>query len=606
MFRFGRTPSRTSAYQGRPSKAIIFALQRERDALQDVLIRLKNSSEEERGIALENLRVSDGTVQLPSPVSTADSSVDPLAPGLDHRRDSSGSHLEHETSPSSWLPQNDLSMTALTESNEHDTVSGVQNVPSDDPIHVAINTPFEPVPDNLGFQLTANAALQLQKEHGLRRLAYIRGVPADLAMHLLDLHWGRQHHTFHLTYRPLFMRELLEGGSYCTDFLFNAVLASSSKFSERAEVNNDKRFFVRCDELLAQQSLLTYSSIPTIIGLLLLGATFNARGSSSKGWLYTGYALRMVYDLGLHLDVKTVDAQNAESVEIRRRVFWGAFCTDKLQCLYHGRSAYIELRDTNVSRNFMDTIEELELWMPYIDPQSPDNGPAATQRTPTPIYSISTFQNLCTLCMIMTRVINHFYIVGATKENTPAELDSIDRTLSTWYRNLPQHLVFEPSSNPNIQLQNVPSPNVIILLTTYNALIILLHRPFISNSDLKSTSIPTTSWRKCTAAARNITNLVLAYQSAYPLRRSSYLLSYAVYVACTIHVRNLATKENNSSSEGDKYTSPLLTCLRFLDVLSLPNGGVCDLANIIRRLMVDNGVPNVESKMPRLLELAEG
>ncbi|KAF2100714.1 hypothetical protein NA57DRAFT_74312 [Rhizodiscina lignyota] len=455
------------------------------------------------------------------------------------------------------------------------------------------------VPEHLRFQLTANAALQLQKEHGLRRLNYIRGVPADLALHLLDLHWNRQHHTFHLTYRPLFMRELVEGGSYCTDFLLNAVFASSSKYSERPEVVSDKRFFARCDELLAQQSLLTYSSIPTIIGLILLGSTFNARGSSSKGWLYTGYAFRMVYDLGLHLDIKE-SQENAETVEIRRRVFWGAFVVDKLQSLYHGRSVFIELRDANVSRNFMDTIEELELWTPYIDPQNPDAGPNVSNKAATPIYSISTFQNICTLSMVMTRIINQFYIVGSTVSNTQAELDSIDSSLSSWYRNLPSHLVFEPSSNPSTQLPNVPAPNVLILLTTYHACIILLHRPFISNSDLRSTKIPANSWRKCTAAARNITNLVLSYQSAYPLRRASYLLSYAVYVACSIHVRNLATAENKGS-ESEKYTSLLLTCLKFLDILSLPNGGVVDLANIIRKLMADNGIPTFEAdSLPNL------
>jgi hypothetical protein len=26
-------------------------------------------------------------------------------------------------------------------------------------------------------------------------------------MHLLDLHWNRQHHAFLITYRPLFMRD---------------------------------------------------------------------------------------------------------------------------------------------------------------------------------------------------------------------------------------------------------------------------------------------------------------------------------------------------------------------------------------------------------------
>jgi hypothetical protein len=178
-------------------------------------------------------------------------------------------------------------------------------------------------------QLFANAALQRQKEHSLRYLEVIRGIPGELALHLLDLHWNRQHHTYLLTYRPALMRELVSGGPYCTDFLLNAVFACSSKYSERIEVREDPQdpesaggqFFRRCEELLSERALLMQSSVPTIIGLLMLGSTFNARGKTSKGWLYTGYALRMVYDLGLHLDRGDV-SEKPEEVEIHRRVFW--------------------------------------------------------------------------------------------------------------------------------------------------------------------------------------------------------------------------------------------------------------------------------------------
>ncbi|OAL28494.1 hypothetical protein AYO20_09442 [Fonsecaea nubica] len=93
------------------------------------------------------------------------------------------------------------------------------------------------------------------------------------------------------------------------------------------------RFFRRCDDLLMQDSLLNKPSIPTIVGLPLLGSTFNAKGQTSRGRLYTGYALRMVYDVGLHVD-RTRTPQNAEEIELRRRVFWGAFVCDKFQSLY--------------------------------------------------------------------------------------------------------------------------------------------------------------------------------------------------------------------------------------------------------------------------------
>lgn len=353
------------------------------------------------------------------------------------------------------------------------------------------------------------------------------------------------------------MRDLANGGPWSSPFLLSAIFACVSKFSDRIEVRDDpteprtagRRFFIRCEEMLA--TVLSTSSLPTIVGLLLLGSTFNARGLASKGWLYTGYALRMVYDLGLHLNCEET-AENAEETEIRRRVFWGAFICDKLQSLYLGRSVTIQLQDAHVPRNFLDTFEEHELWTPYMDPKFPV--PDAVP-VPTPIHSVSTFQQLCLLSKIMTRVINRFYVVGATAENTKSHLQSIDDALSNWYKGLPTHLMFEPW----VEEVNQPAavaPNIILLLTTYNTLVILLHRPFIFDGHLRPATISEASRERCSIAARNTTCFAMNYQKMHSLRRAPYLLSYAVYVACTIHARNLAAVDPDKRSE---YASALIT-----------------------------------------------
>lgn len=352
----------------RPSKAIINGISKEKRVLEEFVIRLKGASSKERDFYLDSVTVKDGQVTLPSLLDVASDGGDgfkgpPLERVMSNGTDAMVLDAEIHLDGSSSDEEGDA---FIPFADRVDGSTGLHHHRTS----IAEQSPrIPPAPEQCRSQLIAQAALQLQREHGLRHLEYIRGVPGELAMHLLDLHWNRQHHTFHLTYRPAFMRELVTGGPYCTDFLLNAVFACSSKFSHRPELRDDpgdpesagRRFFRRCDELLAEQSLLSFSSIPTIIGLVLLGATFNARGLSSKGWLYTGYALRMVYDLGLHLDRK-VTLENAEEIEIRRRVFWGAFISEKLQSLYLGRPVTIQLRDAHVSRDFMDMIEEMELW----------------------------------------------------------------------------------------------------------------------------------------------------------------------------------------------------------------------------------------------------
>ncbi|TPX21296.1 hypothetical protein DIZ76_015252 [Coccidioides immitis] len=591
----------------RPSTAIVNALQGEKRALEDVVLRLKRASPDEVAGILESIPIVDGNVVVKtiSPaLAVLQEPKSATRTGKRHQSDDDGAGI------SSDEDLDVLPFLSVGEGGKVDTFGPSSALQG--PTRPVIPTE-SPVAEHVRNQLIANAILQRQREHDLCYRQDVFGVPLELAKHLLDLHWNRQHHTFLLTYRPAIMRDLMQNGPYCSEFLINAIFACSSKYSQRIEVRDNPvdsttsglRFFARCDQLLAEQSLLNSSSIATLVGLLLLGSTYNARGDTSKGWLYTGYALRMVYDLGLHLDYKATTA-NAEDIEIRRRVFWGAFICDKLQSLYLGRPMTIHLRDVHVSRNFMDTMEEKELWTPYVDPMFPTENMSTIPLTPTPIHSVSTFQQLCLLSRIMTKIINRFYVVGATAANARASLQSIDDALISWKDSLPGDLKFEPWSGNPATSQARPAPNVMILNALYYSLVILLHRPFISDGHLRSAVPPASSWKRCSTAARNITSIVLAYQATYTLRGAPYLMSYAVYVACTIHVRNAAATERDNPGEN---SSLLSASLHSLDELSLPNVGVSKPARIIRKIMAANGLqlvsdpPGVDIHSPSSLDL---
>lgn len=464
-------------------------------------------------------------------------------------------------------------------------------------LQASIHRPFtneSVTPEQIRNNLFANAAMQRQREYELSRLPDIDGVPTSLAIHLLDLHWSRQHHTFLLTYRPAITRDILDSGPYCSPFLLQAIFACSSKFSQRPEVRDDpadpttagRRFFRRCDQLLGEEMLLATPSVNTTVGLLLLGSTFNALGMISKGWLYTGYALRMIYDLGYHLDCK-VTVENAMRVEIRRRLFWGAFICDKLQSLYLGRPVAMQLRDSHVSRYLMDVYEEREISMPYIDPTLPSSGQAHINYAATPQYSISTFQHFCLLSKIMTMIINKFYVVGATAATATAALQAVENALESWKTNLPKELQYDANAD---NLHKTTTPAVMNLHCIFQSLVILLHRPLISDGHLRLVAPPQSSWKRCSDAAREITSLLMKYQSLYTLRSAPYLLGYGLYVACTIHVRNAAASEIPIAGE---HASLLVSSLNCLEELSLPNPGVLKPLSIIRNLMRSNKLDQI-------------
>jgi len=153
-----------------------------------------------------------------------------------------------------------------------------------------------------------------------QKLTPVDGVPPDLAVHLLALHWNRQHFAFLISYRPcehqasrsqhpwltaVFTRDMACGGPYFSKLLLNAIFFSVAKFSDRPEVFDDpldqstagRRFLRRVKELLGEA--LDQSSIPTIQAMLLLSSSLFAQGHQSAAWLYSGIAMQMIFDLGL-------------------------------------------------------------------------------------------------------------------------------------------------------------------------------------------------------------------------------------------------------------------------------------------------------------------
>ena len=159
------------------------------------------------------------------------------------------------------------------------------------------------------------------------------GVEPDLAMHLLTSHWVRLHHSYLITYRPAFMRDMACQGPYFSKLLLNAIYFGASKFSSRVEVRANpadaqtpgSAFRQRFKELLVSE--IEISKVTTIQALLVMTRSLFALGEEkSVAWMYAGMAFRMTIDLGMTMDGAQKNYNlTDEDLEIRRRVFWAAF-----------------------------------------------------------------------------------------------------------------------------------------------------------------------------------------------------------------------------------------------------------------------------------------
>lgn len=288
------------------------------------------------------------------------------------------------------------------------------------------------------------------------------GVPMNMAMHLLDLHWNRLHLIYLQTYRPAIMDSLINNGPYVSKLLLNAIYLQSSLYSNRKGLKMDAQdpqttgmaFYKRFKTLVVE--CIDQPSMPTVVALLICGACLVPYGKHNAGWVYSGMAYRMMVDLGYHLNIPKTPEEGAKfglsatDIEIRRRVYWGAYVSDKYQSLFLGRPPTVRESDSNTPQEYLDSIDEMAQWTPYIDPEAQPPTLGSPAYRPRPCYALSTFQSLLRLSMIAAQVIDNLYSVKSA--TTPQSIllqkkRELTAQLTHWNDNLPAHLRFDPDKD---------------------------------------------------------------------------------------------------------------------------------------------------------------
>ncbi|KAI2677817.1 transcriptional regulator family: Fungal Specific TF [Penicillium roqueforti] len=370
------------------------------------------------------------------------------------------------------------------------------------------------------------------------------GIDPDIGMHLLSIYWSRQLYTAQIIYRPAFMRDMACEGPYFSKLLLNAIFFVVSKHCDRPELRSDPndittagwKFRQRFTQLL--RDCFDKSEITTLQALLIMSnALFSRCDERSLSWLYAGNAFNMFIDLGLHV-LPAVDSIPAEELEIRKRVLWGAYFIDKIQCLFQGRPPLLNRVNVSASLDFLDDFDELEPFqgITYM---------TTKPRVVVPSLNVSLLTNLCELTTIVERILREIY--SESRESNLVHRANISREIKSqlrnWRENLPRRLDY--LSFPD---QAVLLPQSACLLALFNVLIILLHRPLITGHDgvINSTTAHE-SVNACTAAANQIVQILHDYSQHFSLSSAPYMLSYATYISATIHARIVAQKGSNST-----------------------------------------------------------
>ncbi|KIJ16298.1 hypothetical protein PAXINDRAFT_98785 [Paxillus involutus ATCC 200175] len=326
--------------------------------------------------------------------------------------------------------------------------------------------------------------------------------------------------------------------------------------------------------LILARSLLdsTYaSSLPsTVQSLLLLGYRELGIGAMAQAWAYTGMAVRMAQDLGMHraadgwARVGVGRLFGARELQERRRIWWGCVILDGYVSTYIGRPLAIFENDYDTQLPCVDEPDEKEMWAPHpsLPPDTRGHGyhHGAEVMPPMSGRILSCFTASATLSTILSKIVQSLYAIRSVSSRL-AESIHIEGLLDQWYLDLPEHLRFglryDPLGNLSGTSARAVPPHILTLHMQYWCTTLLLHRPFIrqidlvnkhksenaSDADVRAASKK--SYELCVAAANHIASIVSFYRENYCLQRAPVFLCFYVFTAGIMHVTSLSTYPND-------------------------------------------------------------
>lgn len=355
------------------------------------------------------------------------------------------------------------------------------------------------------------------------------------------------------------------GGPYYSKFLLHCILALSARHLDAESPENEvaqkgEMFLSTAKELLMQELGATKPRIPTIQGLLILSGRQCAVGKTSEGWLYLGMAIRMMTDLGLHLNFQELmhlEKLTPVELEVRKRLYCSAYIWDKSISLSLGRAPALSKLPSS-ALEFLDHADDHYLWLPLDMPEYPG----------TDTHQTTCFKFFCRLGTIIELIM----LPTPSRPSTAALKErqtKIENKLRLWNDDLPTALKM------SADCEVCPPPHILSLNLLYHTLHIILWRPYL---DWPETASHATS--VCSNSAQRVHDMFIVYGKTFHWRKMTYLVSYCVYTAATIQVHEMRSTDMQRRQDATKRLAVLL---QILESESRQTPGIRRSIDIIKR-----------------------
>ncbi|GAA5993301.1 hypothetical protein JCM10908_001420 [Rhodotorula pacifica] len=378
---------------------------------------------------------------------------------------------------------------------------------------------------------------------------------ASLKENLLRAYWCWQAPTHLAVYRPLLTRDTALSGPYSSPFLLNVIFAHACRYSSLTDPDNAAQAFLRKAKLLLLEEMEKPTSITTIQGLIVLGGRECAVGRSSQGWLYTGMAIRMIKDLGIHLDgvnVAYLQTLPVEEREARRRVFWATYTWDKSISLALGRGPTFHEMGGRAPAKIVDDSDDDTLWTPYLT--SDADKERLRDYPPQAALTSSTFRSFCGLSEIVNSILMQLYVSRAPRMQASLQTRAnLDARLTEWWESVRSVCKVE---NP-ADREWAPPPYVLTLNLMRFTARILLYRPFMTSRDPIEAALAAQVASDC---SRKIDALLRLHVKTFSYGNLVYIARYCVFVGATVaahDVKRAADREDEIQDAASRLSFAL-------------------------------------------------
>ncbi|KAL2174793.1 fungal-specific transcription factor domain-containing protein [Thermothelomyces heterothallicus CBS 202.75] len=253
-------------------------------------------------------------------------------------------------------------------------------------------------------------------------------------------------------------------------FLHLAMLAVGFRFADwdredvkMIMVGNRESTLHREAKAMLGAELERPGGVPSVQALLLLADLECGVGRDATGWMYSGMANRLAFDIGLHVNTTAASMSELER-QTRRQVMTSCVMFDRKWALLLGRPTAIKTQDIGAD------VLPRATGKPLVDSSiGTVASHAAIHRQMFELLElagkVADFQN-------STYGPAHLFPTKTVEDRAYLHFVGLERLFHNWYRRLPESLAWKP-----VNIKSAPM-GFFMLHLQFHVCMILLHRPW--------------------------------------------------------------------------------------------------------------------------------